>query len=323
MTNHVICDMIRVDFDSSDGKGGIHMSEKRPHYVQVMSPKLEDVVVALTNAKGADRGWADYANDCGINPSTMSRIINGKLKSALSVKTLDKLYQGRAATCKMSFDAFLIANGYIDEDKQRDMVDQRIAIHDKLDRILDLTEKCIVTGLYNRDIPFTRVEHVGDGTPNEEEILKLFGDIKCHQLLRVGEGDKSETCGFEFVPLKLEKDEADSERIIQENVQLAIENYATIFLEDAWNLDERLSDRVVFVFIDRILYEAFLDTFKKRRLNHYMTVLLVDIDETEVIEERPLGLQAGKSFRGLFNAPLIGRPNRRFADHIGIFTGEQ
>lgn len=299
------------------------MSERRPHYVQMMTPKLEDVVAVLTNAKGADRGWADYAKDCGINPSTMSRIINGKLKSALSVKTLEKLYQGRAATCKMSLDAFLIANGYIDEDKQRDMVDQRMAIHDELDRTLDLMEKCIVTGLYSRDIPFTRVEHVGDGTPNEEEILKLFGNIHCHQLLRVGEGDKSETCGFEFVPLKLEKDEADSERIIQENVQLAIENYATIFLEDAWNLDERLSDRVVFVFIDRILYEAFLDTFKKRRLNHYMTVLLVDIDETEVIEERPLGQQAGKSFSGLFDAPLIGRPSRRFADHIGIFTGEQ
>lgn len=299
------------------------MSERRPHYVQMMSPKLDDVVAVLTNAKGADRGWAEYAKDCGINSSTMSRIINGKLKSALSVRTLEKLYQHRAETCKMNFEAFLIASGYVDEDKQRDMIDQRIALNDELDRIFDLTEKCIVTGLYNRDIPFTRIDHVSDGTPNEEEIKKLFGNIHCHQLLRVGDGDKSETCGFEYVPLKLEADEADSEQIIQKNVQLAIENYATIFLEDAWNLDERLSDRVVFVFIDRILYEAFLDTFKKRRLNHYMTVLLVDIDETKVIEERPLGKQAGKSFTGLFNAPLVGRPSRRFADHIGMFTSDQ
>jgi len=299
------------------------MSEKRPTYIQLMSPKLENVVSVLTAAKGKERGWAEYARDCGINPSTMSRIINGKLKNALSVKTLDKLYDHRVEGCDISRDDFLLANGWIDKDKQRDMVDQHMAERDELDRIYDLMEQSIISSLYRRNIPFTRLGHVGDGTPNEEEILKLFGNIICSQLLRVGEDGKGESVGFEYVPVLLEEDELDSKDRIQSYVHLAVANYATIFLEDAWHLDERMADRVVFVFIDRVLYKAFLESFKKRRLNHYMTALLIDIDETEVRDERPLGDQTGKTFSELFSAPIVERPGRRFGEQISMFTGEQ
>ena len=298
------------------------MSEKRPVYIQMMSPKLETVVSVLTDAKGQERSWADYAKDCGINPSTMSRVINGKLKSALSVKTLDKLYRNRAESCKLSYEEFLLINGWIDKDKQRDMIDQSIAEHDEFDRLYDCMVQTITSGFYKRSIPYTRLDRIGDRTPNEEEIMKLFGNIS-GMLLQVGEGEKIESCGFEIVPLMLDKNDASSEETVQRCVRLAVENYATIFLEDAWHLDERLSDRVVFVFVDRLVYEAFLDSFKKRRLNHYMTALLLDIDKSDVLDEQPLGDQTGKTFSGLFDAPIIERSGRRFGEQISMFGDEQ
>ncbi|MBQ3268375.1 MAG: helix-turn-helix transcriptional regulator [Clostridia bacterium] len=299
------------------------MSEKRPVYIQIMSPKLDSVIDALTKAKGPDRGWAEYANDCGISPSTMSRIINGKLKSPLSIRTLQKLYDHRAETCKMSFDDFIMANGMIERDKQRDIVDEHVARRDELDRIANLIERSIVNGLYDRSLTFTRLEHIGDGTPNEQEIMMLFGNIMCSQLLRIGEGENSQTCGFEYVPIRLDEEERESGKYTQSYVRLAIENYATIFLADAWGLDERMAERVVFVFIDRIIYEAFLESFKKRHLNHYMTALLVDIEDTLVLEERPIGDQTGKSFTGLFEAPVIQRTGRRFGEQLKLFSGDE
>ena len=298
------------------------MSEKHPAYVQVLSPKLEDVIDVLTKARGTDRSWSDYAKDSSINPSTMSRIINGKQKSPLTIKTIEKLFDHRAETCKLTFDQFLLANGYIDSEKQRDYVDQTRAFRDEIDRAYDVIERSIVNSLYDRGISFDRVDHVGDGTPNEEEILNLFGNVPFSQLLRINRngGDDRFTWGFEYVPIR--SDEEDTEKHIREYVQLAVENYATIFLMDAWHLDERLSDHVTFAFIDERLYNTFIDSFKKRRLNHYMTALLIDADETEVIDEKPLGDQAGKVFSGLFDAPQVRRTGRRFGEQIKMFPNE-
>ena len=84
------------------------MSERRPKYIQMMSPNQDALVDMLTLARGPIRSWAEYAKDCGVNPSTMSRIINGKLKSPLTIKTLEKLYEHRDEACKVTFDQFII-----------------------------------------------------------------------------------------------------------------------------------------------------------------------------------------------------------------------
>lgn len=295
------------------------MSEKRPTYVQMMSPNQEALVEILTLARGPVRGWSEYAKDCGINPSTMSRIINGKLKSPLSIKTLEKLYLHRDEACKLTFDQFILPTGMVDCEKQRDYIDEQRAQRDEIDKVDELIERSIVNSLYNRNILFSRIDHVGNDSANEEEILALFGDITCSQLLRIGEGDNSSTVGFEYVPITLAPEEAAVEQNIRHIVKLAVRNYATIFLQDAWFTDNRFSDRVTFVFAERCLYDAFLNSFSRLRLNHYMTVLLVDIESASVVEEKPLGEQDGKSFSGLFDSPISERNGSRFGEPLKLF----
>lgn len=298
------------------------MSEKRPTYIQIMSPNQEALVDILTLARGPIRGWAEYAKDCGINPSTMSRIINGKLKSPLSIKTLEKLYEHRNEACKVTFDQFILSSGMVNCDKQRDLIDERQAQRDEIDRVDELIERSIINGLFDRSIQFSRINHVGDGCPREEEILALFGDIHCSQLLKIGDGEQSRTVGFEYIPIKLSQEETESEKTIRHIVRMAVENYATIFLQDAWFTENHFSDRVTFVFAERCLYEAFLKSFEQLRLNHYMTVLLVDIESTSVVEEKPLGHQEGKTFFGLFDPPITEKSGRRFGEQLNIFGGE-
>lgn len=300
------------------------MSEKRPTYIQMMSPNQEELVAMLSKAKGSTRGWAEYAKDCGINPSTMSRIINGKLKSPLSIKSLEKLYKHRVDTCKVTFDQFILASGMIDCNKQRSMVDKHIAQREKIDKTGDLIERSIVNGLYERSIQFTRLDHVDENLPDDEEIISLFGKIHCSQLLKVGEGEGEDKhiVGFEYVPLKIDEDDDDPEKTIRFIVRLAVENYATIFLQDAWFKDNWFIDRVTFVFADPRLFDAFVASFAKRHLNHYMTVLLVDTESTCVVDEKPLGDQDGKNFVSLFDSPITERSGRRFGEQINIFGNE-
>ena len=60
-------------------------------FIQIMSPKLEDTVAVLEAVKGKERSWTEFAKESGINPSTVSRVINGKQKNPLTIKTLEKL----------------------------------------------------------------------------------------------------------------------------------------------------------------------------------------------------------------------------------------
>ena len=111
-------------------------------------------------------------------------------------------------------------------------------------------------------------------------------------------------------------DDEDIEKRVRRVIRTVIENFAPIFLEDAWGLDECLSQRVTIVFAEKLYYEAFLESIAKRTINHDMTALLVDTEEKKVIEEKPLGRQEGKSeFKSLFDTPEQERSGRRFKEY--------
>ena len=118
-------------------------------------------------------------------------------------------------------------------------------------------------------------------------------------LMKAGEGENAQTYGFVYVPLKNRDDEHNDDEDIEKRVRrvtrTVIENFAPIFLEDAWGLDECLSQRVTIVFAEKLYYEAFWESIAKRTINHDMTALLVDTEEKKVIEEKTLGRQEGKS----------------------------
>lgn len=205
---------------------------------------------------------------------------------------------------KVELDSFILrGSGIISSEKQKDMVDDHMAQRDKIDAIInaiyDAIDQSVLNSLVNRFIAFLRVDSVGDGSPNEEEIKRLFGDIHSDFLMKAGEGENAQAYGFVYVPLKNRDDEHNNDEDIEKRVRrvtrTVIENFAPIFLEDAWGLDECLSQRVTIVFAEKMYYEAFWESIAKRTINHDMTALLVDIEEKKVIEEKPLGRQEGKS----------------------------
>ena len=75
-------------------------------------------------------------------------------------------------------------------------------------------------------------------------------------LMKAGEGENAQTYGFVYVPLKNRDDEHNDDEDIEKRVRrvtrTVIENFAPIFPEDAWGLDECLSQRVTIVFAEKL-----------------------------------------------------------------------
>lgn len=104
---------------------------------------------------------------------------------------------------KVELDSFILrCSGIISSEKQKDMVDDHMAQRDKIDAIYDAIDQSVLNSLVNRFIAFSRVDSVGDGSPNEEEIKRLFGDIHSDFLMKAGEGENAQTLWLCVCPVE-------------------------------------------------------------------------------------------------------------------------
>ena len=81
------------------------MAEERDtEYVQVRTPDIMRISEYVIKAKGINRTMAQFAEDCGIGASTLSRIANGKISKPLSEDTVKAIYEHRAPESKILRD---------------------------------------------------------------------------------------------------------------------------------------------------------------------------------------------------------------------------
>ena len=67
-------------------------------------------------AKGLNRSWRKFSEDCGISPATFTRILNGGYKKSLSFKMLEKIVNNADPHTMITMKEALYANGYWPEE---------------------------------------------------------------------------------------------------------------------------------------------------------------------------------------------------------------
>ena len=86
-------------------------------YVQTRIPDKQRLSELLGQCKGSDRTMAQYAEECGtISPSTLSRILNGKITKPLTLELLKTIYDHRDKNANVSFYSLCTANGMVDKE---------------------------------------------------------------------------------------------------------------------------------------------------------------------------------------------------------------
>ena len=83
-----------------------------PDYIRTGKADLEALSQLVLSAKGS-RSMNDFANDCEVNTSTISRIINMKNTTACSDEVLVAVSKAADPTSGVTLEQLLAANGMV------------------------------------------------------------------------------------------------------------------------------------------------------------------------------------------------------------------
>ena len=84
------------------------------NYVRVRKPDMERLAELTRKAIGENRSLSEFSRECGLSPSTVSRIINCGFNTAISDSTIFAIAQHADPASGVFLDDFLAAHGLLE-----------------------------------------------------------------------------------------------------------------------------------------------------------------------------------------------------------------
>lgn len=307
-------------------------------YIQVGIPATDKLAELIKAIKGPNRSMAQLAKACELSPSTLSRLVNGKLGKPASPELLTKIYENRAPDCAVSLDELMAANGLAPRLMQRDFeaeMERRRSIALARRKRFDVMREGVKNGLLERGIQIglTVPHHITiEFDANEKVALEdalVIGFERYaapHMKLRVSHNGDAFFWGFSFITMKMEEENIDSKektRYAIEYTWQIIERRFTYFLRSAfqWNLNSYVRahlplpendcydidclGKTSFVFVDSQVYDIFCTIVQSFNLKETTSAILLDADNGAFIEERFLSRNGCNDATDLFKLSLV------------------
>ena len=250
-------------------------------YVLARTPDLLRLGELVTRAKGPSRTMAQFAEDCGIGASTLSRIANGKITKAVSLENLQAIYDHRDESVELPFEAFARADGYVSP-REYTFLSRRGSLED-LRQAEQTAQNIITLSLLNRGITLKRISPATLFREDFPRVRPSLGlDLKCE----IGE----RRWLFFYVLAECAEDGERSVSPLTSSAEHMAYNALTLrsslFLLDAW-YPEKLDDtRSTIVFRDAKIFDAAVELLRRRPIQTAMSVMLLDFDEGRIVKEQ-------------------------------------
>lgn len=249
-------------------------------YVLARTPDLLRLGELVTRAKGPSRTMAQFAEDCGIGASTLSRIANGKITKAVSLENLQAIYDHRDESVDLSFDTLVHADGYLPKD-----VFESFRAHNSIREKSVNDQRCvqntIIASFLDRNIGIQKLPTL----PALIEVKYPYSRPSLSFLLKTQDTEKR--WDFYLMLARVEEDGENRNRMVNKRVMInrMVERFSGVLLMDAWypNLLENV--RTTAIFVDRILFDSFVDVYKGSPINTEITAMLIDTERCEIIKE--------------------------------------
>lgn len=261
-------------------------------YVLARTPDLLRLGELVTRAKGPSRTMAQFAEDCGIGASTLSRIANGKITKAVSLENLQAIYDHRDESVELPFETFARADGYVSP-REYTFLRRRGSLED-LRQAEQTAQNIITLSLLNRGITLKRISPATLFREDFPRVRPSLGlDLKCE----IGE----RRWLFFYVLAECAEDGERSVSPLTSSAEHMAYNALTmrssLFLLDAW-YPEKLDDtRSTIVFRDAKLFDAAVELLRRRPIQTAMSVMLLDFDEGRIVKEQWISQGLEKSAR--------------------------
>lgn len=251
--------------------------EKYRNYVQSEIPNQKRITCIVHEIMG-NRSAAMYASNIGLNPTRVSRIVNGIYANALDMETLAKLADGD----EYNFERLLLANGMLspkEQEKKNEISARRetmVAYEDR-ERKANLI---IMSELLARGLIIRQSEGLipkGDG-----KLLPLRFDS---EYIVTDKNSRSYRWFFEICCEPVEKYRDEKGGYSRSKVQSVFARKMQIFLADAWTPELLRGCKFSFVFCDEWVMNEFRHQIVKEKLNNRFSLVLVDLKNLKILKE--------------------------------------
>lgn len=289
------------------------MSEiKIEDYVQGRQPIKRMMTEAVNAMKGAERSMADFAAATGLSTSMLSRIVNGNYSKPIAIDILQKIAACKAKECPLDLEDLLEANGMMTKEQaeRRSMMERRHQLMAERQRRRRDMKEVITDELFARGIAIKKL-----GVPDRSEISpsKVFNGVRVCDLA-ITLPDEKEYIEWGFSMLSSYRDEDDTERDDGFYIKRAIDNYAVIFLQDAWEPENSKHNKFSFGFVDENYFNMFIDALQIAKFNNRISAILIDIDARRVVKEHNFPCSNFPEAESLFDLPAHYEEEHRKRD---------
>ena len=277
-------------------------------YVRGKPRDKERLAQYLEKAKG-ERTMKQFAEECGVNPSTFSRIINKKFEGASSESMMRAIFDHAVPNCGFTFDELMDANGMIPaKSLQRD----RSVMRDgSVMRDFRMTER----GMAFRIISSELMRRL-PASINLLDVLRLSKsmsyqpDLLCKSEEFGGNGlwafDIMSGDSVDRIQRRYNMEISEERAIIRRrlmNRRLFFERFARYVTAAYFNV-ENTPHRISFVMYKKEVYDDILEEFSGQMFQGYVSLILVDLAERRVLNEFVFPCQYGDNEKAFFNQPL-------------------
>lgn len=254
--------------------------EKKIEYVQTHTPDIMRLGELVIAAKGPNRTMAQFAKECNVGPSTLSRIANGKIRNPLTEDVIRAIYEHRDKDSKISLNEFMRANGFrpkIDQDQRNGINGSYESRREEAFNRERKMKNAIVEALIDRNIPIIN----GMGSTRGGKIESPYGMTAFFDYSFYIEDEKPQIWCFQGFKAKFER-EMDFIFYKRRMDELA----SKVFLIDAWSPEILENIKYSFVFCEPRLYEFMLEKYKGAPIKSAMSAILIDVDNETIVEEK-------------------------------------
>lgn len=274
--------------------------EERKEYVIARTPDKMRLANLINMAKGPNRTMAQFAELCNVSASTLSRAVNGKITKPLAQELIYALVENAAE--EMSLDSFMRANGML----EKEMIERRaMRGHDPYERRQrDLDREIIVKNTISSELLnrgklirfFLRL-------PDRENVQSKFA-FNHMSNFAVWLEDERIMWNFIVRPTILSEVEDRDRRFFRMHT---MDRLTKLFLADAWEPEFFAGMRTSIAFLDKEFYDEQVAMFGQAQVNTDISLILIDAEKEEVLEEFAIPKKSGDSKESIFASPVINK----------------
>ena len=297
---------------------------KYGEFLQITAPDKDALSKILNRCKGNERTMALFAGDCGVNASTLSRILNGKITKPLSYETLVSIYDHRSGSADISFEQLANANGMRSKESREREKGIDLFYNDPWDKIERENEiqKIIVNGLLLRgemiQLESNPKRFYSKNPEYRESRWDLYPQIDF--VVNILEGGRTREWDFYCYAKSLDDGDGGSRELANDTIQMKI----AFFLQDSWEPQILEGVKSSFLFFEESVFDEFLGQLRAARINSEVSVILVDYLHGKVVREEWVR-DCDKGKKSLFDREITvedGKPVMGLATWAGLGRSE-